>query len=436
MKSVSTLFILIFSITTTTFATPLIHSYTSIKPELERYTSIEQWENPNNWSPKVVPSEESIILVKNKSFIIDFNLDVEKLVVGAVDISNGAEFVITNHGSIFITNTLTVNPKCSLVIEGKLKVQKAIISASDGEFSIREVGSIDAHEIFLKIDNYIAELKGHISSTYLNIHFLDKKAQLQIGESAEIHIQSDLVVKNKYRENILGDLTKITTSGCQGNGEFCSQITAYRLKLPTILEYFDIEVENDITFAYWETSSERNSSHFIIEKSNDGENFTELGRVNASGKSSSENPYELQDATFNKDKNTFYRLRTVQQNGEEFIWCRQLLANHSDKEEFGIEKVFPNPTNYYLKIDFQAQEDDRIDIKLHHTENESIWDIKPKIEGNKAIFDVHHYPAGAYILKVTLNDMLIYTGNVIIHSTNSKGNIRNSQAILVEEEKK
>ncbi|NME72354.1 T9SS type A sorting domain-containing protein [Flammeovirga aprica] len=435
MKFFSTLFIILLCITAT-FATKIDHSYTSIKPELERYTSIEQWENPNNWSPNIVPSENTILIVKNKSLIIDFNLDVEKKVVGAIDISNEGEFVVTPHGSIFITNTLTINPKSALVIEGALKVQKAVINASNAKFSLKEIGSIDAHEIFLKIDNYIATLNGHISSTYLNIHFLDKNAQLRIGDEAEIHIQSDLVVKNKFKDNILGDLSKITTSGCQGNEAFCKQITAYRLKLPTIVDYFDIEIENDITFAYWETSTERNSSHFIIEKSYDGENFIELGRVDANGKSSSENPYELKDDKYEKDKDTFYRLRAVQQNGEEFIWCRHLLANHLDKEEFGIEKVYPNPTNYYLKLDFQAQKSDVLDIKLHHTENESIWDIKPEIEENKAVFDVHHYPAGSYILKVKMNGQLVYTGNVIIHATNSKGNIRNSQAILVEEGEK
>ncbi|KXX70042.1 hypothetical protein [Flammeovirga sp. SJP92] len=435
MKFVSTLLIILF-ILNTTFATTPDHSYTSIKPALERYTSIEQWENPNNWSPNIVPSEETIILVKNKSFIIDFNLDAEKLVVGAVDVSNESEFVVTNHGSIFITNTLSINSKSSLLIEGALKVQKAIVNATGGEFLLKEIGSIDAHEIFIKIDNYITTLNGHVSSTYLNIHFLDKNAQLQIGDNAVIHIQSDLVVKNKYKDNILGNLSKITSSGCQGNEMFCNQITAYHLKLPTIVDYFDIEVENEKTFVYWETSTERNSSHFIVDKSNDGENFTELGRVTASGKSSSENPYELKDDNFEKDKDTYYRLRVVQQDGEEFVWCRHLLANHLDKEEFGIEKVHPNPTNYYLKIDFQSQKSDVLDIKLHHTENESIWDIKPKIEGDKALFDVHHYPAGAYILKVKMNNMLIYSGNVIIHATNSKGNIRNSQAILVEEEKK
>lgn len=434
MKLISILF---FSLCcyTISIANPSLHSYTSIKPELERYTSIEQWENPNNWSPNIVPSEKTIIVVKKNSFIVDFNLDVENKVVGAVDIANGAEFVLTNHGSIFITNSLTINPESAIVIEGALKVQKAVIHASKSKFRLKEIGSIDAHEVFIKIDDYIAELEGHISTTYLNIHFIDKEAQLQIGENAEIHIQSDLVIKNKFRNNILGDLSKITSSGCQGNDAFCSQITAYHLKLPTIVDYFDIEIENDKTFAYWETSSERNSSHFVIEKSNDGEIFNELGKVTATGKSSSENPYEFRDDNFEKEKDNYYRLRLIQQNGEEFVWCRHLIANHSDEEEYGIEKVFPNPTNYYLKIDLQVQKEDVLDIKLHHTENESIWDIKPTIEGNKALFDVHHYPAGAYILKVKMNDILVYTGNVIIHATNSKGNIRNSQAILVEEEK-
>lgn len=434
MKIIATLFfiLLLFS-SSISFSNSI--SYTSIKPELERYTSIDQWENPNNWSPNVVPSESTLILVKKKSFIIDFNLDAEKKIVGAIDISHEGEFVITNKGSIFITNTLTINPKSSIIIEGTLKVQKAVIHASEAECTIEAIGSIDAHELFLKIENYNAVLNGHISTTYLNIHFLDKNGQLEIGDEAEIHVQSDLIVKNKFKDNLLGNLSNITSYGCDGNSLFCNQITAYHLKLPTILDYFDIEIENDKTFAYWETSSERNSSHFIVEKSHDGKFFTELGKVMADGKSSSENPYEFKDDTFEKDKDTYYRLRLVLQDGEEYVWCRHLLANQLDKEEYGIEKVYPNPTNYFLNLNFQAEESDKIDIKLHHTENEAIWDIIPKIESNKAVFDVHHYPAGNYILKVKINEILMYSGTIIIHATNSKGNLKNSQAILAEEEK-
>lgn len=434
MKIIVLLSLILFS-TTSLFAEKKTLSYTSIKPELERYTSIEQWENPNNWSPKIVPSEKTLLLIKKNSLIIDFNLDIEKRVVGAIDISQGGEFVVTNRGSIFITNTLTINPHSALIIEGALKVQKAVIHATDGEFTLNKIGSIDAHEIFLKIGNYAAVLDGHISSTYLNIHFLDKKGQLQIGDEAEIHIQSSLIIKNKFKDNLLGNLSRITTYGCEGNDLFCDGVTAYHLKLPTILDYFDLEIENDITFAYWETGNERNTSHFVIEKSNDGITYSKLGKIKASGKSSTENPYEFKDVNFEKDKDTFYRLRVVLQDGEEYIWCRHLIANHLDKEEYGIEKVYPNPTNYYLNIDFQAETNSKLEIKLHHTENESIWDIKPKIEKSNAIFDVHHYPAGNYILKVKVDDMLVYSGNVIIHATNSKGNLKNSQAILVEDEK-
>ncbi|AZQ61002.1 hypothetical protein EI427_01845 [Flammeovirga pectinis] len=409
-------------------------SFVNIKPQMERFTSIDQWENPNNWSPKVVPNEKTLILVKGKSFIIDFNLKKDKQIVGAIDVSHGGELVITNRGNLFITNTLTVGPKSSLVVEGQLTVQEAIIQSTDAEFTVDQIGAIDAHELTIKIEDYAATINGHISTTYLTIHFLDKNGQLQIGDEAEIHVQSETIVKNRYQDNILGDIRKITTSGCSGNKLFCNLVTAYHLKLPTIVDFFDIEIENGHAFAYWETSIERDLSHFVIEKSHDGIAFEEIGKVQASGNSHEAVPYDHKDVAFTDTKDTFYRLRTIQQSGEEYIWCRHLKANENDKEEYGLVKINPNPTNYKLALDLEGESFKDFDIKLHHTENESVWDIMPEFEENQALFDIHHYPAGTYILKVKMKDLLVYSGNVIIHATNSRGNIKNSQAIILEED--
>ncbi|MBB3698346.1 hypothetical protein KMW28_16700 [Flammeovirga yaeyamensis] len=409
-------------------------TFQNIKPVLERYTSIDDWENPNNWSPKVVPDKNSFISVKEKFFIIDFNTRSYHVSVGSIDVPAGSELTITNQGNLLVNNVLTINNKAALIIEGKLTAQKINIFAHQGEFTLEETGTIDAHEIFLKIDDYTADIRGQISSTYIDIGFVSKKGSLLLGNNASIDVQSKFYIRNKFKDNITGDIKKISSFECEGNEAICKGIKSNRLRRPTIVDFFDIEVNNQTAFIYWETLREKNCSKFIVEKSENGVDYVSIGEIPAAVNAREISPYELQDKNFDTNKENYYRLRTVQQDLEEFIWVRHLPAGKNDREEFGVAKVSPNPTNFKLILQLEFEDPKSLDIKLHHTQNESIWDIKPTIEGNKGIFNVHHYPAGNYILKVKNKEQLIYSGNVVIYATNSKGNLKNSQAIIIEEE--
>ncbi|OHX67949.1 T9SS type A sorting domain-containing protein [Flammeovirga pacifica] len=409
-------------------------NYQTIKPKLERYTSIDDWENPNNWTPNVVPNKNSFISVKERFFIIDFNTRSYQISVGNIDVPAKCEMNITSRGSILINNDLFINNNAVLSIGGKLTAQKITINANHGEFILEETGTIDAHEIFIKIDDYDADLRGQISTTYFDLGFTSKKGSLLLGENVYIDVQSKLTVRNKFKDNIVGDLKKIAAYECEGNELFCLGIKSNRLRLPTIVDFFDIEVDGTTAYVYWETQREKDCARFIIEKSENGIDYTPIGELQASMNSREVTPYDLKDNNFNTEIENYYRLRTIQNDNEEFVWVRHLPAGKNDKEEFGVAQLDPNPTNFKLTLQLEHDNPKSLDIKLHHTQNESIWDIKPNIEGKKAIFDVHHYPAGAYILKVKDNNQLIYSGNVIIYATNSKGNLKNSQAIIVEEE--
>ncbi len=81
----------------------------------------------------------------------------------------------------------------------------------------------------------------------------------------------------------------------------------------------------------WETSMEENTSHFEIEKSRDGINFTFLTQVAAAG--SGANSYTATDAQLQTGDN-YYRLRSVDKDGRytySKIILLQVVANSLDK---------------------------------------------------------------------------------------------------------
>jgi GEVED domain/Secretion system C-terminal sorting domain/Pregnancy-associated plasma protein-A len=90
----------------------------------------------------------------------------------------------------------------------------------------------------------------------------------------------------------------------------------------------------------WETANEQSNSHFIIERSSDGNTFVELGRLKGNGTSSTAQNYSFTDEKPVTGIN-YYRLKDVDLSQTEHI-SRTVALSFSEKETLNI---FPNPTN-------------------------------------------------------------------------------------------
>ena len=100
----------------------------------------------------------------------------------------------------------------------------------------------------------------------------------------------------------------------------------------------------------WETDREQNTSHFIVEKSNDGANFSFMQKVDAAVNSTTIKKYSLVD-----DKplygTNFYRLKMIDASGR--LTYSDIVAvkfNSSSKEI----TVFPNPAQKELQVQIPA----------------------------------------------------------------------------------
>jgi hypothetical protein len=104
----------------------------------------------------------------------------------------------------------------------------------------------------------------------------------------------------------------------------------------------------------WSTASEHNASHFIIEKSRDGNNWTAAGIVAAAGNSTSMINYSLTDENTGKGIN-YYRLLQYDNDGafEVFNAVSTNCGNESKTEEI---TVYPNPSNGEFIIDLFTEE--------------------------------------------------------------------------------
>lgn len=109
--------------------------------------------------------------------------------------------------------------------------------------------------------------------------------------------------------------------------------------LPVELISFEGSRRGNKVLLQWQTATEKNSSHFIVERTNDGGNFVEVTKVLAAGNSSQLISYEAFDEYPVNGKN-FYRLKEIDINGDEQF--SKLVEVNFVNEQTTLS-VHPNP---------------------------------------------------------------------------------------------
>ena len=89
------------------------------------------------------------------------------------------------------------------------------------------------------------------------------------------------------------------------------------VSLPIELDNFTAKTDNNNVVLKWQTTNEINSSYFDIERSDDGQFFFSIGKVNATGNSTLPVSYSFTDSklTNNNGSQIFYRLKLVDKDG-------------------------------------------------------------------------------------------------------------------------
>lgn len=103
---------------------------------------------------------------------------------------------------------------------------------------------------------------------------------------------------------------------------------------------------------YWSTASEAYNNYFVVERSADGRNFTEVGRVNGAGFSNHIIHYSLKDESLTAGI-LYYRLRQVDFDGTSSTSTTIALKNQSASQH--TIEVFPNPSEGEVSINVNAE---------------------------------------------------------------------------------
>jgi hypothetical protein len=168
--------------------------------------------------------------------------------------------------------------------------------------------------------------------------------------------------------------------------------------LPIELTSFNAKSNNSKTNLFWQTASEKDNSHFAIERSNDGDVFSKIGEVKGKGNSTVTQNYQFTDATPTKGIN-YYRLLQVDFDGTESV--SKTVSVNFDARGQNKFKVYPTLVKDNITVEIEG--DSKSEISVSDLTGRAI--LTQNTEGPSAqVLNLGALPNGLYILSVRSNE--------------------------------
>lgn len=162
--------------------------------------------------------------------------------------------------------------------------------------------------------------------------------------------------------------------------------------LPLKLLNFTAINEKNYVKLNWETTQEINTDNFIIERSSNGNRFSSIGEVKASGNSSATISYSYKDLQPIKGNN-FYRLKMVDKDGK-FTYSNIIVIKLNDKDKAFL--VFPNPAKDILFVQANGN-NEAASIMVIDVAGRKLKEKKINLNGNSSFsINIKDLPPGVY----------------------------------------
>ena len=157
----------------------------------------------------------------------------------------------------------------------------------------------------------------------------------------------------------------------------------------------------------WSTTDEVNASYFVVERSSNGSDFTEVAQVNASESANPIHNYYINDQLYNVNSNTvYYRLRIVDNDGK--YNYSKIIPVKLDQPENSIS-VYPNPVDNYAIVNLFSDKPGSGVIRLIDEAGRQILNKSYTVmagNNNLTVDQLGHLPKGIYVIQVMLNNNL------------------------------
>jgi hypothetical protein len=189
---------------------------------------------------------------------------------------------------------------------------------------------------------------------------------------------------NRTGMTLLGDLG-ITSTGSN--------------PLPVTLISFNVKENKGMADITWATATESNSSYFMVQRSSNGKDFTNLVRVNAAGNSNVIKNYKANDPN-PLPGISYYRLHQVDVNGASENFAPKSFIMKS-KETIKSFSTYPNPFKSDLTMSFESIVSENMTMNIYTPQGVLVYSSVISVEKGKNAIELpalNKLMAGTYII--------------------------------------
>ncbi|MBK9274958.1 MAG: FG-GAP repeat protein [Flavobacteriales bacterium] len=170
--------------------------------------------------------------------------------------------------------------------------------------------------------------------------------------------------------------------------------THNNVPLPVELLRFDATCKGGVVELTWVTASETNSGHFTVERSPDGEVWSEVALVQAAGHSQHPMEYGQHDGTPPNTPVLYYRLRLTDLDGTDAVLATTTIAPCAAANV----RIHPNPSSGLVAIDLSAFAGAARSVQLLDLNGQSVLTVP--VNGPSTMLDLGPLPAATYLLRM------------------------------------
>jgi len=131
--------------------------------------------------------------------------------------------------------------------------------------------------------------------------------------------------------------------------------------LTSDLNSFDVDDASTNAELNWNMSSSKDVSYFSVQRSTDGNNFTEIARVQPDFS----NQYKFRDNANPSSKYVYYQVLVVDIKGNRQLSEIKMFTQKQPANKL-ITSISPNPVSNHLMLQFNADEEGTMSVQLYN----------------------------------------------------------------------
>ncbi|OQP60890.1 hypothetical protein A3860_03950 [Niastella vici] len=171
--------------------------------------------------------------------------------------------------------------------------------------------------------------------------------------------------------------------------------------LPVVLSAFTARKNGNQVVLNWSTDMERDVSHFVVEKSFDGKDFTDAGILFTDGNSDARREYNFKDELHSNTGLVYYRLKIVDLDGR-YKQSAVRIIKVTEDNAAGSITVYPNPVVNEIRVTLNSNwQDKALQIQVMNTNGQPVIQMADTKPGQTETINVNELTPGIYIFRVS-----------------------------------